>query len=895
MGDLHTILPTSGDKKVAVLAAMTERLNREVHLRPMLEGTLELLTQLLGLKTGWIFLLDQDGHFSLGAAWGLPPALEGAERAALRWTPCRCQERLLRGELKGPANILHCERLERARTELAGASPEVVEAQTGGLRVHVTVPLRAGNRTVGLLNLARPGPEPLDAETLTLLGLVADMIGVAIERAQLLVRLEAARREEVEEARALAQKLMGLLDPEAIGGAVFSVLRPRLQPDGLSLLVSDPSGTFLELVAGWGWSKEYVGRLQLPLQPPESSGAAWAVHMRTPLLKDHTEPHPSRTVEPVRRAGIRQTLHLPMLSGERCTGTLVLDYRVPRPISEEELRFAMLIAGVAAVALERALEHRQNRALFEGVPVGLYRSTPDGRLLDVNAGMVRMLGYPDRDTLLATNARELYANPEDRTRWQRLMDREGEVVGFEVSWKRYDGTVIWIRESARAVRDARGRVAYYEGSVEDITARKQLEAELQYLASHDSLTGAYNRHRFREELERLIAQARRTGLGGAVLFLDLDNFKEANDRLGHRAGDELLRSAAQAMRARLRETDFLARLGGDEFGILVAPADAGQAVAIAERILQALREQVVMLGGLTYRIGASCGVALFPEHGTTVDELLAAADLSMYVAKEQGGDRVVVYSPDPYGQSRLATQVGWVDRLRRALMEGRLVCYAQPILDLRQNEVTRWELLVRLVEGEDVIAPGAFLPAAERLGLVQEVDLCVLRQALRFASRRKEEVHVNLSLKTLSNGRAMEAILAELERLPGIARKVVVEVTESAAVADVAGVLHRLELLRQKGCRVALDDFGVGFSSLYLLRHLPVDYLKIDGSFVRGAVRDPKDRQIVRAVAELARGLGRATIAEGVEDAATLEMVRSLGVDYAQGYHIGRPIPSTDL
>lgn len=358
------------------------------------------------------------------------------------------------------------------------------------------------------------------------------------------------------------------------------------------------------------------------------------MHARQAVVEDHTRPDARFAVpEPVRRAGVQMCLNMPMIAGDRPTGVLVADYLTPRAIGEDQVRFATLIAGVVAVAVERAVEHRRNRALFERVPVGLYRSTPDGRLLEVNEALVRLLGYPDRSALQATNAVQVYANPEDRARWQQLMDREGVLRDFEVQWRRLDGTVIWVRESARVVRDAAGHPAYYEGSAEDITARKRFEADVLYLASHDALTGVFNRHRFQEELHRLIAQAERAGQAGALLFVDLDNFKEVNDRLGHRAGDDLLRAVVRAVRHRLRESDVLARLGGDEFGLAVPEVGAGQVLAVAERILGAVREQAVLVEGRPVRLTASCGIALFPQHGATVDEILTAADLSLYAAK----------------------------------------------------------------------------------------------------------------------------------------------------------------------------------------------------------------------------------------------------------------------
>ncbi|MDI6772800.1 MAG: EAL domain-containing protein [bacterium] len=882
--------------RLEVLRTVAEHLNREVELEPMLSSVLALIPKLTSLKTGWITLLDDEGGFVSAAAHGLPPALAANDWAALRWTPCRCQQMLRSGELSTAANIVDCERLQRVHQALADADPATVAEQTGGLHVHISVPLRAGDRVLGIMNLARAGKELVDQETLTLLGLVADTFGVAIERARLHTRVEAARREEAQVASRLAETLLGLTALEEVGAAAFAVLRESLKPDSLSLLVADPSGSFLELVAGWGWSKAYVGRLQLALHPPESSGPAWALHVRRPVVEDHTKPSaPFAVPEPVRQAGVQVCLNLPMVAGDRPTGVIVADYLTAQEVSEGQIRFATLIAGVATVALERALEHRRNRLLFEQLPVGLYRSTPAGQLLEVNEALARLLGYSDRAALLATNAVQIYANPEDRVRWQQLMDREGVVADFEVQWRRFDGTVIWVGEAARVVRDATGRPAYYEGSVEDITARKRFEADVLYLASHDALTGVFNRHRFQEELHRQITQAQRSGQTGALLFVDLDNFKEVNDRLGYRAGDDLLGTVARAIRGRLRESEVFARIGGDEFGIVLVSGDAYEARGVAERVLAAVREQVALVAGRPIRLTLSCGIALFPEHGVTVDEVLAAADVSLHAAKDLGGDRAVVYVPDPAWRDQLRVPPGWAERLKEALAQDRLIAYAQPILDLRRDQVSQWELLVRLLEGSQVVEPAAFLPIAERMGLIQQIDLCICGQALQLISRRNLRVHVNLSAKTLGDDGAIRAIVAALDASGVPPANLVLEITETAAVADVAQTLRCVETLRARGCQLALDDFGVGFSSLYYLRHLPVDYLKIDGSFIRTLVTDPQNQQIVRAIAELARGLGRATIAEWVEDEATLQKVRALGVDYAQGYHVGRPMPLSEL
>ncbi len=873
-----------------VLRALAEHLNREVHLEPMLRGALPLIVELCHFSAGWIFLVGEDGRFKLAASRGLPPALAADEGQALLWQPCQCQELFLAGKLPRATNVLECDRLEEIRTRLLGASEEILREQTGGLRYHATVPLRTGEVTFGLLNVAAAGTEPLDSETLELLAAVGQTLAVAMERVTLFQLMEEAREEETAAARALASGLVGLVSLEEIAEATLRVMRRFFVPDALSFLCLDPSGKFLELVAGWGWSENQVGRILLPLEPASDSGPAHAIRRREPILDDYAATASLRQPGSAWGEGVKLSLSIPMLAGDRPVGALVADYVDSREISREQLRFAALIGEIVAGAVERALEHRRYRTLFEMVPVGLYRSTPDGRLLDVNEAMVRLLGYPDRSALLATNAVKLYANPSDRARWQELVEREGSLLGFEVQWVRADGSIIWVLESARTVRDAAGRPLYYEGAAEDITARKRLETHLLYLASHDPLTGTLSRSRFQEELSRQLARIGR-GEKGALLFLDLDNFKAINDALGHAAGDEILRGVAGVLRSQLREADVIGRMGGDEFAVLLPGVELGQAVAVAERLLAALKERVLLVGGRPLRPTASCGLALFPQHGVTADELLAAADLSLYIAKWQGGDRVQVFSPDALDEKRLEAPWVWGERIARAIAEGCLAAYFQPILDLKRGRTDRYELLARIREGDEVMEPAAFLPAAERLDYVTKIDLWMLERALAVAHRRGVVVHVNISSKTLADEGSLEAVTRAIQASGATARRLALELVETATVADLEHTMRAVSTLRAAGCQLALDDFGIGFSSLYLVRHLPVDYLKIDGSFIRSLQSDPQNQAIVKAIVELARGLGRSTIAESVEDAGTLEMVRSLGVDYAQGFHIARPAP----
>ena len=876
--------------QVRNLHALAAALNVEQTQQGVLRAACPLLQRLLGVQAVWAFLVEGQ-TFSLSAACGLPPGLEEDDRRELRWQPCRCQELLLRGELRDPVNVVECLRLEKLR--LSGPGAEGLQALTGGLRAHATVPVRVGGRVAAVLNFARPDLSAVDESTLHVAGIVAETLGVALERARPQEQAEQLRSRERQAATRLSQTLLGTLDLRVVAEETLGVLREFLRPDGGCLLVRDPSGRWVELVSGWGSS---AGFRWLRLEPPTDNPVAWAAAQGTPVVLDLDSP-PVQVPPGLRSAGVRTLLVLPLSTGGQVTGAVVLDYRAPRPLSEEQLQFAAGIAGLAAVAVERSLEHLGNRLLFEGMPVGLYRSTPAGRFLDVNSALVRMLGYPDRETLLATPVTALYVDPDDRARWQELMEREGQVVGFETYWRRADGSVVAVRESARLLRDAAGQPAYYEGSVEDVTARRQLEANLYLLANYDGLTGLLNRRRFQEEVQRAVAQARSTGGRVAVLVLDLDHFRDVNDRLGPSGGDGVLRAAAEALRHLLPPETPAARFGGDSFGVCLPVLDVQQARQVAEDVLAGLRSRVTPEGGRRIPVTGSCGVAVFPDHAREPEELVVLAEVAMYAAKEQGRDRVSLATADPGWRDRYRTPVERLGLLREAVAEGRVLVYVQPVLDLRTGRVSGYELLARLGSPEGgVLEPSAFLELAERHGLAQELDLRVCHTALELVGSTTDlRFHVNLSAGALLDQQALARLLRAGEELGPAASRVVLEVTERMALVDLEKVLPAVDALRARGFQLALDDFGTGVSSLYLLRRLPVDYVKVDRSFVRNLAVDVHDQAIIRSVVELCRGLGRFVVAEGVETEEVLERLRGLGVDYAQGYHIARPGPLEEV
>ena len=432
-------------------------------------------------------------------------------------------------------------------------------------------------------------------------------------------------------------------------------------------------------------------------------------------------------------------------------------------------------------------------------------------------------------------------------------------------------------------------------SFRDISERKRFEAQLIHIANHDPLTGLFNRRRFDEELDRQLSESERYGTHGALLFLDLDQFKDVNDSRGHRAGDDLLTSLALLLRQRLRDTDIIARLGGDEFAVLLPRADAAQADSVAKDLLEAIRAHTFVVGGAPLGITFSLGIALFPEHGTTAGELLSRADMAMYRAKEEGRNRSSTFAPDGDWQARVESRIGWHQRIREALDNDLFVLHAQPILDLRTDQISQYELLLRM-KGPDgeLIAPTVFLDIAERSGLIQDIDRWVVRRAIQLmaehqAAGRELRLEVNLSGKAFADRELLTMIQHELVAHGVNPANLVLEVTETAAIANINDAQTFLRTLSDMGCGFALDDFGVGFSSFSQLKHLPVDYLKIDGSFVQDLAANAVDQHLVQAIVSVARGLGKKTIAEFVGDAETVRLLKQYGVDYAQGYHVGRP------
>jgi diguanylate cyclase (GGDEF)-like protein len=426
---------------------------------------------------------------------------------------------------------------------------------------------------------------------------------------------------------------------------------------------------------------------------------------------------------------------------------------------------------------------------------------------------------------------------------------------------------------------------------------ERTEAELRYLADHDSLTGLLDRRRFRAELDQQVSFTARYGGRGAAMIIDIDGLKGVNDSLGHHAGDNLIRQVAAVMRERVRTSDVVARLSGDEFAILMPQTDVEGAMQLGEDLRSQVAESVrpaVDAEPATI----SVGITMFGggEKGAGAEAVLVAADQAMYRAKEGGRNQIALFRDPDEPKREPERRQTTAARIRDALTDDRLSLHTQPIRSLVSGGIERYELLLRMTSDEGELLPAAsFIDAAERSGMIQELDRWVVARALELLAEREGKgaplsLHVNISGASLADVSVLEFIERRLDEGGADPARCTFEITETSNVYDYERATGFADRLTEFGCQVAIDDYGAGFGPFHYLKRIPFDLIKIDGSFVRDMPNSDADQLTVQAIVQIARGLGKSTIAEFVQDEKTAEMLREYGVDMAQGYHLGRPM-----
>lgn len=518
-------------------------------------------------------------------------------------------------------------------------------------------------------------------------------------------------------------------------------------------------------------------------------------------------------------------------------------------------------------------------------------------------GSDEVKGKPVQEVFHIINeeTREAVTNPVDKVL------SEGTIVGLAnhtLLINRYEDEIA-IEDSAAPIRDQSGHLLGVVMVFHDVRKARRLATELNWQATHDALTGLINRYAFEFSLKNALDLAKEYGQSHVVLYIDLDQFKVVNDTCGHVAGDELLRQLSTILRSKVRESDHLARLGGDEFGALLENCDPDHAMRVANGILDTINEFRFAWDEKQFSVGASIGLVTVNELSDGITQILSAADLSCYAAKDLGRNQIHIYQEDDDALTQRRGEMQWISRIHDALSENNFELYCQSIVPASGvDELScHYEILIRMKNGEGVsIPPGAFIPAAERYNLMPEIDRWVIEHAFHAYSQlqarlkeKKIRFSINLSGNSLSQDELQEYIREQLRRFSIPAENICFEITETAAITNLTNAHKFMRDLKQSGCRFALDDFGSGLSSFAYLKNLPVDYLKIDGSFIRDILDDEIDRSMVVAINQIGQVMGLKTIAEYAESAEIISELDKIGIDYVQGYGVEKPYPLEQL
>jgi Amt family ammonium transporter len=544
---------------------------------------------------------------------------------------------------------------------------------------------------------------------------------------------------------------------------------------------------------------------------------------------------------------------------------------------------------------------QRTRAMLSSVGEAVILLDTTGRIEFANLAAEGMMGYRGQK-VTGRPLTEVYqvfdesVMGKDPLPYEKIISHQGA----QLVLKHREGLSLSIQQSVTSLRDDAGDVEGYIIVFKDTSQSRKLAAQLNWQSSHDPVTRLYNRTEFDRQLTALLNQPSDDCSVHCLLYLDIDRFKIVNDNCGHAAGDELLRQLAMLIKRSIRNSDLIARLGGDEFGILLTYCS----IEVAERIADSIRRSIqgfrFIYGDKHFSQSVSIGMVPIDEQSSDLEQILSFADAACFSAKEEGRNKVHIYDPLGSAAAKRHGEAKWVTHIRSALDEDRFCLFVQPIKAINSNSTTEHvEVLVRMLsESGDLILPGAFIPAAERFGLMPYLDRWVIDRVIRYivdnqqtSLAKRRRFFVNLSGHSMCDDEVLQMILDRIRQYHLPKGMLCFEVTETAAISNLASAEHFMRTLQRVGCEFALDDFGSGLSSFTYLKQLPVEYLKIDGVFVKEMLENPIDDSMVDAINRIGHIMGLETIAEFVENDSVLDRLEAIGIDYAQGYGICRPYP----
>lgn len=536
-----------------------------------------------------------------------------------------------------------------------------------------------------------------------------------------------------------------------------------------------------------------------------------------------------------------------------------------------------------------------HQRLLDNLSTVVLELDQQGNLLFLSKAWTRLTGHDIEESLgkplTSFLSSDFIDSSQCQHQIQQLVCGDSGECKLELSLSDCHGRSIWSECKLDAITTESGTTIF--GCLDDISQRKRAQKDLEFMAMHDKLTGLHNRHFFDSSLRQMAASCSRDDSHHALLYLDLDHFKVINDTFGHNHGDIVLRDISSLLSRRIRQSDILCRIGGDEFAVLLTNTDLAHAQVIAEQIRLMMCDFQHIQGGHNFEISASFGLCAIDGKSSSSIEYMKQADIALYVAKRRGRNLIHVYNPEDKESEELRSSIDWARRFKKALNKEQVVLHFQPVLHIESSEIAHYEALIRLeLPGEGLIYPGVFIPALEHGGDMAMLDHWVIKKVIQLLSLHPQlhKVAINLSGQAFRDESLVAVVEDALKTYNVAASRIIFELTESASMANGTATQHMISSLHALGCKFALDDFGTGFSTFSYLKQFPAECVKVDGSFISNLDQCKEDQALVRAISEVSRALGKETVAEFVESQAVLDILQEIGIDYAQGFHIGRPM-----